>query len=61
LQEAIDGNFPGGRDHDGAMAETQRREAERDRATQLRWIKAAYWASVIGTALSIAVTAVTSD
>ena len=47
LRDAVDGNMPGSRAHDGARAELDRRENERDRKRELRWIKLTFGATVI--------------
>lgn len=47
LRELADGNMPGGRAYDGAMAELAQRAADRQGQEQMRWTKRTFWAALI--------------
>ena len=46
LRYFADGNMPGSRVHEAAMAELSRREAKADQKRQLFWIKLTFWSGL---------------
>lgn len=56
LRHEIDGNMVGSPVYKGALAEFERREAEADRKSEMRWIKATFAATVILGLLGVAAT-----
>jgi anti-sigma-K factor RskA len=56
LQIRLGQSMVGSPVHDGASAETERRENVRDKAEQMRWTRRTFWAAVILGTLSIVAT-----